>query len=265
MNLIDCSNVQSIASSIPLVQSCDVVKDGTLRLLTPFQYPNGEHIDLFVQHRQPMFGEFALTDLGQTAGYLLDMQVKPWATNRRRQIIEDICRALEISWNGGQFEVIMNTADTDGFAKAMLRLAQACIRISDLAFSARLWAAGSFKEELEEFLEGIVQRHYEPDVVEIGSNGNPVKFDFRVHGETSLSLVLALSAASSVGAHNASNEAFARWFDLGTRRKPNQQRFTVFDESHDVFRDADVARVGRLSTVIMYPAEQESLRSAIGS
>jgi hypothetical protein len=264
MDQIDCSNVQQLVATIPLVRACDVVKDGTLRLLTPFQYPNGEQIDLFIQQRQPLLGEFALTDLGQTTGYLLDAQVKPWATNKRRQIIEDICRALEVTWNGGQFEVILNFEDLTDLSRSMLRLAQACIRVSDLAFSARLWSAGSFKEELEEFLESTAHRRYETDVTEIGRSGEPVKLDFRIHGETSVSLVLTLSSASTVSAHNASNEALSRWYDLG-RKRPNQQRLTVVDESHDVFKERDVARVGELSSVIWFPSELEQLRTTIST
>jgi hypothetical protein len=203
-----------------------------------------------------------LTDLGQTTSYLLDVQVKPWATNKRRQIIEDICRALEVTWNGGQFEILLNESDRASLSNSMLRLAQACIRVADLSVSARLWSAGSFKEDLEEFFERSVQRRYETDVAVLGLSGEPVKIDFKIHGETSVSLVLALSAATAVSAHNASNEALSRWFDLG-KKSIDQQRLTVIDESSEVFKDSDVAKVARLSKVILFPAESDQLRSAV--
>jgi hypothetical protein len=262
MNQLDCSTAQQLIEKVSLVDGCDIVQDGSIRLLTPFMYPNGSHIDLFLKNKEPLLEEIVLTDMGQTTSYLLDVQVKPWATNRRRQIIEDICRSLDVGWNGGQFEIPFNLQDPGNLSQQMMRLAQACIRVSDLAFSARLWSAGSFKEEMEEFFESAVHRQYETDVVEPGKSGDGVKIDFRIFGETTVSLILTLSAASSVSGHNSANEALSRWFDLG-RKKPNQQRITVLDESHDVFRDGDLKRVGSLSTIIAFPTEQEQLRSAV--
>lgn len=274
MTHLDCSAVERLVSGISLVQSCDSIQGG-VRMLTPFQYPNGAHIDLFLRAREPLLDEVVLTDLGQTTSYLLDMQVKPWATNKRRQIIEDICRALDVRWNSGQIEIPFNMADlsqpdsSGSISGSMMRLAQACIRVSDLAFSARLWSTGSFKDEVEEFFEST-QVRYEADVTELGRNGEQVKFDFRVFGETTVSLILSLSAASTVSAHNASNEVLSRWVNLG-RKKTNQpqalqatqQRITILDESHDVFRDGDLRLLGTLSTVIAFPTEQEQLKQEV--
>ena len=263
MNHIDCSNLSELVSAIPLVQACDTIRDGILRLMTPFQYPNGESIDLFLKPTGPLFDEFVLTDLGQTTSYLLDMQVKPWATNKRRQIVEDVCRSLGVQAIGGEIQCGINLGETRDLATPMMNLAQACLRISDLAFSARLWSAGSFKDDLEEFLSSALGLPYETDVIELGIGGEPVKFDFRISGETSVSLVLALSAASTVPAHRLSNEALSRWFGLGRSRKSGQQRFTILDDSHDVFKEADLKKVATLSTILTFPAEQEDLRAAL--
>jgi hypothetical protein len=261
MNRILCSNVQDYVAKVSLVKGCDEVQDGILRLLTPFRYPNGANIDLFLKPIGPMFDEFLLTDLGQTTSYLLDMQVRPWATNKRRQIIEDICKSLDVSWSGAQLEVPLSLPEVRDISGPMMRLAQACIRMSDLGFSARLWTAGLFKEELEEFLESAVGPNYQTDTTEMGRSGEMIKFDFKIRGETSASLILALSAGSSVSAHNVANEVTARWFDLGRRK--NFQQITVLDESHDVFKDADLKRVGLASTIIPFPTEQEQLRATV--
>lgn len=261
MNNILCSNVHEHVSKIALVKGCDQVRDGILRILTPFQYPNGASIDLFLKPTQPIFDEFILTDLGQTTGYLLDMQVRPWATNKRRQIVEDICKSLDVSWHGAQLELQLSASELHDLSGPMLRLIQACIRMSDLAFSARLWTVGSFKEELEEFLESAVGPRYETDSTEFGRTGESIKFDFKITRDTTTTLILALSAASSVSAHNAANEVSVRWFDLGKRK--NYQQITVLDESHDVFKSSDLKRVSLNSTLIAYPTEQETLKSTI--
>jgi hypothetical protein len=261
--VIDCSNVKKYAPSISLIEDCDQVS-GALRLLTPFQYPNGAKIDLFLREGQPLFDGYVLTDLGQSTGYLLDVNVKPWATNKRRQIVEDVCRSLDVVCKGGEFQIELDLHEAKDFSQPMMRLVQACIRISDLAFSARLWAAGSFKDELEEFLQGALEVQYETDIIEVGRNREDVKLDFRVHGERMTSLILTLSAASTFSAHNAANEVCIRWLDLG-KRKADQQYITVLDESHEVFKARDLNRIAGLSNVIAFPTEQDQLKGVLAA
>lgn len=185
--MIDCSTIKSLTQQLPLVQDCDPIASGAVRMLTPFTYPNGSNIDLFLEEPEPLFQAMILSDLGQTTGYLLDAQVKPWATNKRRQIVEDICRSLDVTWRGGRLLVELDSANLTDLSPVMLRLAQACIRVSDLAFSVRMWAEGSFRDEMEEFLSSL-ELSYEQNAIETGRNGQEVKFDFRVHGATTTSL-----------------------------------------------------------------------------
>jgi hypothetical protein len=259
--MIDCSMV-SAGTNVSLVQSCDIVRSGALRMLTPFRYPNGEQIDLFLEEPQPLLGGFVLSDLGQTTSYLLDLQVKPWASNKRRQIIEDVCRSLEVQWRGGRFQIEIANDDVGQLSPFMMRLAQACIRVSDLSFSARIWSAGSFRDELEEYLHSIDLR-YEPNPVEIGTKAQEVKLDFRVFGESSQSLVQSMSSASASSAHSISLEVFSRWFDLGQEKRGGPKHVTVIDESNDVFKDTDIGRLDRLSSVFWFPADQDQLTESL--
>ena len=79
--MIDCLMIDGDTTASALVQQCDVVASGALRMLTPFQYPDGSQIDLFIEETKPLLGARILSDLGQTTSYLLDLQVKPWASN----------------------------------------------------------------------------------------------------------------------------------------------------------------------------------------
>jgi Domain of unknown function DUF1828 len=262
--MIDCHFIDKIATTLPLIQECDVVGNGSLRLLTPFQYPNGSQIDLFIEEDSPLFEGRFLSDLGQTTSYLLDLQVKPWASNKRRQIIEDVCRSLEVRWLGGRLMIPLEGDDPAQISQSMLRLAQACIRVSDLQFSARIWAAGSFRDELEEFINSIELR-YESDVIEVGKRAQEIKFDFRVYGESNTSLVQSLSAGSTQSAHSIATETFVRWFDLGPEKKGAPRHVTVVDESSDVFKEYDINRLDKYSTVFWFPADQDQLTSALRS
>jgi hypothetical protein len=257
--MIDCTVLESISTSANLVQNCDVIASGALRLLTPFMYPDGSQIDLFIEEPGPLFKTRILSDLGQTTSYLLDLQVKPWASNKRRQIIEDVCRSLEVEWRGGRFQIELGDADMEQLSSCLLRLAQACIRVSDLAFSARLWSAGSFRDEIEEFLHSL-ELQFETNAVELNKTNKEVKFDFRVFGESTVSLIQSLSAASAPTAHSIAAESFIRWYDMGLPKKGSgPQHVTIIDESNDVFKEDDVSRLERFSTVLWFPADQEQL------
>src|SRR5580658_6820157 len=95
-----CDNLKEYATQLSLVTACDVIKSGLLRLSTPFRYPDGSQIDLFLGPTGEVFDRYRISDLGQTAAYLLDLQLKPWATQKRKLIVEDVCRALAVERDG---------------------------------------------------------------------------------------------------------------------------------------------------------------------
>jgi hypothetical protein len=263
MNL-DCESVAALVKPVRLIQECDTVPGGALRLCTPLQYPNGSQIDLFIEREAPLFQKYTLSDMGQTTAYLLDVQVKPWATNKRRQVIEDVCRSQGVIWRGGRFLIELEDADLQDLSTPMMRLGQACMRISDLAFFARLWNTGIFRDDVEEFLQSA-DLEYETDVTELGASNEPVKIDFRVTGETVTSLLLVLSAGSRFSSHNAANEIVVRWLDLG-RRKPGVQRFTILDETREsLFKPKDIKRLDKMSSVIAFPTEGDELRASLAA
>ena len=95
MNLTP-AQIQTAVSSFSLVKGCDVVRNGMVRLATPFQYPNGAGIDLFLGAQPELFDKWTLTDLGQTTAWLLDLNLKLWTTEKRKQLVTDICRGLKV-------------------------------------------------------------------------------------------------------------------------------------------------------------------------
>ncbi len=130
--ILTCENIKEYIRSFSLVISCDTVKNGALRIVTPFNYPNGSYIDLFLTHSGDLSDNYILSDGGLTSDYVADMQFNLWATKKRRILIEDICQSLNIRQSEGQFEILISPEDIEQFHNPIVRLAQACIRISDL-------------------------------------------------------------------------------------------------------------------------------------
>src|SRR5688572_18603411 len=102
---LNCEGVKDLVKSFSLVHQCDVVQNGMLRIATPFFYPNGSQIDLFLESPNELFPRFELSDYGQTADYLTDMQLKLWSTKNRRKLINDVCETLEVKQQSGKFYI----------------------------------------------------------------------------------------------------------------------------------------------------------------
>ena len=260
---ITCEEIVPLVQSFSLVLDCDVVKSGMVRMATPFQYPNGSRIDLFLGKQQDIFKDWILTDLGQTTAYLLDLQVRPWTTKKRQILISDICETLGVNLVGGEFRVILGANELKELPSAMVRLSQACIRAADISMTQRFKIISSYKEEVEEYLDSFDLK-YEPSVILPGRFGKNVEIDFKVHGKKMVSLVHTLSTGNSSVAHSLSNELLARWYDLAEYRA-QFQFMTIFDSSSDVFKEPDLARLGSLSTVFGFPAQQDQICVALAA
>ena len=101
---IDCGYLANVVRDFSLISDCDIVNDGSIRMSTPFQYPDGSRIDIFVKLSEDLLGTDAtLSDKGQTTAYLLDLHVKPWTTKKRKQMVDDICASLGVRQMGGEF------------------------------------------------------------------------------------------------------------------------------------------------------------------
>ena len=259
----DCSNIRSVINDVCLITTCDRVLDGSLRLATPFRYPDGSHIDVFLKEDADLFGGFELSDKGQTTAYLLDLHVRPWTSQKRKQTLADICATLGVEQEGGAFRIKAKKDDMKGLPDAILRLAQVCIRVADLAFTQRLRAPAGLTEDFEEFIVAL-DRPYKAGVTIPGQYGKEVPFDFLVEGHRMRSLVQILSTANRFAAHTLSNEAFARWYDISPTRG-QYQCLTVYDSSNDIFREEDLKRLQSFSDIVGFPAESDRLNLSLAA
>jgi hypothetical protein len=257
----DCSNLQQLIHGFSLIEECDQVRNNAFRLATPFRYPNGSKIDVFLYEKSTLIREYALSDFGQTTEYLLDLQIKPWTTKKRRQAIDDICDILDVHINGSQLEIHLTESELPKLSEAIVRLVQACIRMADLSLTQKLHSPNLFKEDVEEFIESL-DVPYETDKTIPGRFETDVKIDFSVEGKRTRSLVQALSTPNSQLAHSMANEVFRRWYDI-TDVKPHYSFITVLDSTVDGLRDDDYARLGELSSVIGFPAQAETLQATL--
>lgn len=236
-----------LLSSVSLVRSADMLPSGYLRLETPFKYPDGTSIDVFVEPKA-LLPEIRLSDLGQTTGWLLNLQMKPWLSRKRRALVDDALSTYGVAQSGG--ELVLDIPEAAALPDGIIRLSQACLRVADLSFTRRSSLQSSFLEEVEEVLDDS-ELSYTANAEVLGKFGNVVRVDFSVEGRRSKSLVLTLGSQNPSAAHTLANEVFKRWHYLNVSARP-EQRVTLFDDRSSVYRDEDLKALEEVSTVLPF-------------
>jgi len=264
--MTSCQELAELVGGFSLIEACDQTRDGFLRFSTPFRYPDGSQVDLFLgaPHQRRLGGELILTDKGQTTSYLLDLNVKPWATKKRKQAVSDICETLGVVLDGGQLAIALLEADLPNLSSMIVRLAQACIRVSDISLTQRLRAVNSFKEDVEEFFEGSALAYQSPVMLE-GRFGAGVEIDFRVLGRSVTSLVQTVSTGNAFATHGIINEVFRRWYALPDETRVRDQLLTIYDSGQNFYREDDLAVLGERSVVLAYPAQSEQIANTLAA
>lgn len=253
MNL-SCDSLHDFVLNLPMVEECGVVRSGALRLSTPFMYPNGEHIDVFLEETNRLYGGYRLSDYGRTAHYLRNAYSAIEGSPKKRQILQDILTQAGVDLRNGDLSVEILASEINQIAAAMLRLTQACVRICEFSVHQRQRAMNPFREGIVSLLR---ERHFDfaPDVKVLGRFNNSVKIDFAVYTPTQSSFVLLLAPLNEQASHTASNEVFRKWYDL---KESNIARLTVYNSASPV-RDEDLKRLSEESRLVSFPHETEKL------
>ena len=133
-----CEQLRSALSGFVLDKQCDLIGERVLRITTPFQYPDGSNIDLFLEAaKDDLFSDFVLSDLGETAAYLHSHRVGI-DTKKKQRLLESIRRTLEVGMFENQLRISIEHHDLNAMSDPILRLSQACIRVSDLVYLHRV-------------------------------------------------------------------------------------------------------------------------------
>lgn len=248
-----CEEIVQAVSNYSIIKDCSIIKDNSIRIATPFQYPDQSNIDLFFPASENMFYHY-LTDLGFTFSFLTDMQIKPWGTKKRKQIVSDICDSLGVKLNGGDLQIEIPKDGIKDISSYIVRLAQACIRVADLIFTSRLKSLNSFNESVEEYIESIGLEYKTETLIHTRFNSDVI-VDYSVYGKKVESYVLTFSSANQASSHPLANEIFRKWYDLSYLRS-SKQFLTLYDSSSDAYRNEDLLRLQEVSNIVGFPAEE---------
>jgi hypothetical protein len=244
-----------------------VLKRGSIRLTTSFQYPNGSYVDLFIKPFTNLFGtSYMLSDFGQSTLYLRELNLSVYDNPKRIEVVDFICAELDVRFKGGNLEMDLSDDDLTDLSPSILRLAQACMRLADLSFSARQRLSNPFRDRVGEFLTNrnvlVTPNKWVP-----ASPDNEVRVDFEIAGKKKCSFVLTMASTSDEGAHASTNEIFRKWYDLGESKTPFSKTHnfvTILNsKSETVMKPGDLRRLQVYSGIYWFPSDQKKIMEAV--
>jgi hypothetical protein len=237
--------------------TCAQVNEYT-RIRTPFLYPDGDIIDVFLQDKN---GQLTLTDLGETIRWLKMQTLAPKRSPKQNQLIQDVCLTHGVEFFRGMLNARLRGGIED-LSKAVTRLAQACLRTADIWFTYRTRSLVSITDEVADLLQ---ERNipFERGVPLPGRSGRIWKPDFQTRTTLNSSLVNVLTTGSRAAARGIAEHVLSKWFDLSHLRVgPESVKFvSLIDDTMDVWTEQDLKLVGEVSTVALWSRPDEFLET----
>lgn len=248
---------EAIASELGSLFSC-APHDKYTRVRTPFLYPDGDVIDLFVRDTGD---STLLTDLGESLRWLKSHTASPRRTQKQGQLIDDVCLNHGVELYRGM--LVARAKPGDSLAEATTRLAQAALRVGDIWFTYRTRTVQSVTDEVADF---FVERELKFDrgAKRPGRSGYAWTIDFHVLGPRHSSLVNVLATGNRAAARGIAERVLAAWHDLSHLAAADTSFVSLFDDTMDVWTDEDFRLVESLSTIARWsrPDEVEHLLKA---
>lgn len=223
------------------------------RVQTPYLYPDGDCIDVFVR---PQEGLRVVSDLGETTRWLRMQTLSPRRSPKQRALVEDVCLTHGVEFYRGM--LLARCRPGDQLADTILRVAQAALRVSDLWFTFRTRSVESVTDEVADFLTEREFR-FERGGKLAGRSGRIWTPDFHVRAVQRSSLVFVLSTGSRTAARNVVHQVHTALFDLNQLAAGQEalQFVSLFDDTADVWSDEDFRLAEQLSAVTRWSQPDE--------
>ena len=248
----------SIGDSLPSLFECAEAPEGAIRVRTPFMYPDGDIVDIFVEdHRTG----YLLTDYGETMNWLRTQTFSGELTTNQLLMIEDVCTTLGVRLYDSQ--LTLECSGVSELGDSVTRLGQAGVRVSDVWFTFRSRAVRSVADEVDEWLFERTFR-YRRSVKRQGRSGRQWTVDYQVldkigESRDRESLVFLLSASSTSRARQVSERVVAACIDLSHLifHPPQTSFIALFDDTSKVWRDDDYRLVADVSRTVAWSRSDE--------
>ena len=243
----------SVGRTLPPLFVCSPAPHEGVRVRTPLLYPDGGVVDVFVLQRG---AGYTVTDFGDALGWLGLQSISRRRTRRQEILVQDVCQTLRIQIF--QNQLVLREVVEDTLGEAVLRIAQAAVRVSDLWFTIRGHLLQDTEDEVDEWLREK-QISFERQVAKPGRSGRQWTVNFETQAANRTSLIFLLSTGSRGAARRITEHVLAGCVDLNHLKvgQPNQAFVSLFDDTVDVWRPEDFQMVEEHSEIARWSAPDE--------
>ncbi len=253
--MMDCRELSNVLVQHFASQLQCIVTEERMRIVTPFQRPGGDLIDIYV--REQSDGSFVVSDLGESIGFLVSMGYDPREGGNSSFLLRHIRDAHGVDLQTAR-GVVRLEVERDGIGEAVQRCLDASIAISHMLYLARSSAPVTLGDEVETSLVQL-KVSYRADARIKGESGRVFRVDFAVRGAQSQhdGLIRMLSAESTSGRLQAVNAAYRLWSEVG---KLTAFAASVVDDRYQEWPTEDMEALTSVSTVYHWGSQEQRLR-----
>lgn len=244
---------EKVRSGLPELFWCLPAPENAVRVRTPFYYPDGGIIDVFIL---PTRQGWKVTDFAQALGWLRDQLPGMRLSEKQKRLVQDICLTLGVEKVRG--ELVRHCKASTSLGDCVVKVAEAVLRVSDLWFMTRTRTLESFEDEVQDFLvEQSIS--FDRNVTLVGKSTRKWKIDYQTETEERLSLVCLLSTPNSGTTNRLVDHVTACWYDLSYQKvsNPRLQFISLFDDTHDVWQEGHFKLVEGLSHVCFWSKAEQ--------
>jgi hypothetical protein len=249
---------EEIANNIGCLFLCSNVGDFT-RIRTPYIYPDGDVIDLFLKEK---IGIKTLTDLGETTRWLRMQSVSKERSNKQERLIQDICLTHGVEFHRGMLIIrLSNPNESRSLSQAVIDLSEAVIRVADLWFLQTNRDNKSIIDDVEEYLR-LSKISYQRDLKIEGVSGYIWKPHFHTSTDTVSAYTFVLSSSSKNAAPGIAYRVVSAWYDLRNlkeRKEKNIKFISLFNDFSDIWTDEDHRLLQELSEITYWSNKKRYL------
>lgn len=263
--MTNCSILSNaISEQLPATFQCRQV-GSYLGLTTPFTYPDGDQVEVFVAQRA---GDprIAVTDLGETVRFLQGHGVDLVGSPRREAIIQDICLGRKVVYRNGILGTV--ASGIHELAERVFVMGQTIVQVADLIYTLHDSAPLSFRDEVRAYLrERNIPTVSNPRINAVPQLPHRVDFGIRRPSGTRLVYVKTLSSKSRATANEQVSAAVRLWDFIHRRAEEHITRedlVTVIDDSVDVWEKPWIEQLRDHSQVVAWMNERDQLAQIAG-
>ena len=251
MNVGDlCTALQE---AMPPLFVCSPAPQEGVRVRTPLLYPDGGVVDVFVLESK---GSYIVTDFGDALGWLGLQSTSQNRSPKQNVLVQDVCQTLRIEFSHDQLR--LRDVASGALGEAVLRVAQAAVRVSDIWFTFSSQSIQTIADEVDEWLRerAII---FDRQVSKPGRSTQNWLIDFETYTDSRTCFVFLLATGTRGAVRRMTEHVVAGCVDLNhfKETQPSLAFVSLFDDTEDVWQPRDFSLVEEVSEVARWSNRDE--------